>query len=464
MNVGCPRIVVAGAHSGVGKTSISLALVAALRRRGLRVQTFKVGPDFLDPTYLARASGSTCYNLDGWMTGGQYVRDLFSRAAQDADVAVIEGVMGLFDGADPVSSEGSTAEIALWLDAPVLLVVDACGIARSLAALVKGYTEFEPRLRLAGVIANRSGSERHATWLSESLAAAGLPPLVGAVSRDALPHLPSRHLGLVTADGENLPMRVLDEMAAAFESHASLDKVLKLARSAPPLQAKRTEPKPAARRVRIGVAFDGAFHFYYPDNLEALESQGAELIRFSPVEDAHLPEGLHGLYIGGGYPEESAEGLAENRNMLDSIRRFAGSGRPIYAECGGLMYLSEGVDTRDARRYPLVGLLPTWTLACDRLRRLGYVEVMLTKDSVWGGRGLSWRGHEFHYSDLTVDPTVGTEWNTAYAVKRRRSDGITLEGYQSGPILASYVHAHFASRPELAAHFVEFCGEHNGRQ
>lgn len=461
---------IAGVHSGVGKTSISLALVAALRRRGLRVQTFKVGPDFLDPTYLARASGRTCYNLDGWMTGRQYVGELFSRAAQDADVAVIEGVMGLFDGVDPVSSEASTAEIALWLDAPVLLVVDAHGIARSLAALVKGYAEFEPRLKLAGVIANRSGSERHRSWLAESLAAEGLPPLVGAAPRGAFPDLTSRHLGLVTADGRNLTMRMLDEMADAFESHASLDDVLKSARGepptqgAPPLQDVSTEPEPVARRVRIGLAFDRAFHFYYPDNLEALESQGAELVHFSPIEDARLPEGLHGLYIGGGYPEESVEALADNRTMLASIRRFAESGRPIYGECGGLMYLAEGLETRNAARYPLVGLLPTWARMRDRLKSLGYVEVTMTRDSVWGERGASWRGHEFHYSDLTADPTAGTGWNNAYAVKRRRSGDVTSEGYQRGSVLTSYAHAHFASRPELAANFVGFCGRHHGRK
>jgi cobyrinic acid a,c-diamide synthase len=455
--------VIAGAGSGVGKTSVSLALVAAFRRRGLRVQPFKVGPDFLDPTYLARAAGRTCYNLDGWMTSERYVRELFVRASADADVAVIEGVMGLFDGADPIGLEASTAEIALWLDAPVLLVVNAHGVARSLAAQVKGYAEFEPRLKLAGVIANRSGSEGHGKSLAESLAAAGLPPLLGAIPRGAFPELPSRHLGLVTADGENISTNVMDELADALATHASIDAVLDLAHAAPPLTIParapvEVEPK-NAKTVRIGVAFDRAFHFYYPDNLEALESAGAELVHFSPIGDERLPDGLDGLYLGGGYPEESVAALSANEGMLDSIRSFAGAGRPIYAECGGLMYLSEGLETLDGKCYPLVGLLPTRARMLDRLKSLGYVEVTLKKDSIWGASGTRWRGHEFHYSDLTSDMAGDGGWNCIYDVERRRTGAIAAEGFAGGSVLASYVHAHFASRPELAANMVKYCGE-----
>ena len=242
MNVPCPRIVIAGTNSGVGKTSVTLALVSALRKRGLRVQTFKVGPDFLDPTYLTLASGRPCYNLDGWMTSKAYVHSLFLEKAASADVAVIEGVMGLFDGSDPVDSTGSTAEIAAWLDAPVLLVVNAHGVARSLAALVKGYTEFDPALTIAGIVANHCGSERHGELLEESLKAFGLPPAVAAVPRSAFPELPSRHLGLVTADARNVPEQLLEALGEALERHGRVDEILRIARSAPAI-SKTSAPR-----------------------------------------------------------------------------------------------------------------------------------------------------------------------------------------------------------------------------
>ena len=226
--MGCPRIVIAGTQSGVGKTSVSLALIAALRRRGYRVQTFKVGPDFLDPSYLALASGRPCYNLDGWMTGKDYVHRLFSRATEEADIAVVEGVMGLFDGADPATLEGSTAEIARWLRAPVILIASAHGMGRSLAALVKGYADFEAEVKIAGVIANQCGSERHTAWLSDSLRVSSLPPLVGAIPRNAFPELEGRHLGLVTAHSGNLSGAVLDAFGDVFELHGSVEDVLHL--------------------------------------------------------------------------------------------------------------------------------------------------------------------------------------------------------------------------------------------
>ena len=241
--IDCPRIVIGGTESGAGKTSITLALVAALRRRGARVQTFKVGPDFLDPSYLAIASGRPCYNLDGWMMGRDYVEKLVARATADADIAVIEGVMGLFDGADPDSLEGSTAEIAAWLKAPVILVANVYGMARSLAAVVKGFATFERKVRVAGVIANHCGSVRHGIMLAEALQASRLPPMVAAVPRGALPELPSRHLGLVTADSRNLPPETLEALADAFEHYSTLSEIVNMARSAPILYVEAPERK-----------------------------------------------------------------------------------------------------------------------------------------------------------------------------------------------------------------------------
>lgn len=441
-----PRLVVAGTQSGVGKTSVAVGLVALLRQRGLRVQTFKVGPDYLDPTYLALASGRRCYNLDGWMTGEAYVRELFGRAGQDADVVVIEGVMGLFDGAGTDSAEGSTAEIARWLGAPILLVVDAHGMGRSLAAAVHGYATFDPGIRVAGVIANRCGSERHAEGLAETLRSAGLPPLLGAVGRGALPTLPSRHLGLVTAEVDQVP---LDRLAAALASDLNLEAVLEAAHRTDPIPAQPLSGEESGPRRRLGVARDEAFHFYYPDNLEALERAGCELAFFSPLHDRSLPPGLHGLYLGGGYPEEHAEALAGNVPLLEGIRRFAAGGGVLYAECGGLMYATQGIQTLDGARHPLLGLVPAWTRMYPRRQSLGYVEVTLTRDCLWGRPGQRLRGHEFHYSGLLAPP----DWSTAYAVRYRRTGAGAPEGFQSGAVLASYLHLHVASRPQAVAWF-----------
>jgi cobyrinic acid a,c-diamide synthase len=454
----CPRLVIAGTSSGVGKTSLTLGLTAALCRRGLKVQTFKVGPDFLDPTWLSLASGRPCLNLDGWMCGPQYVRELFTKVSADADIALIEGVMGLFDGADPASAQGSTAEIARWLDAPVLLVVNAHGMARSLAALVKGFADFDPELHLAGTIANRCGSARHAEWLGEALAAVGLPPLAGAVLRDSLPSLPSRHLGLVTADRQNLSATALNELADAVELQLDLPRILKLAAKVPPapVSSAPTIPEINGRPVRIGLAFDEAFHFYYPDNLQALEAAGAALVRFSPLRDSDLPDGLDALYLGGGYPEEHAATLEANQTMRQAVAAFAAAGRPIYGECGGLMYLSEGIELRDGTRHAMAGALPFATRMLATRKRLGYAEVRQLAKGPFGAAGTCLRGHEFHYSEIIGQPSA-SNWQPAWQVSYRRAGEPVPEGFTHRRLFASYVHIHFASHPDVARAFVDFC-------
>jgi cobyrinic acid a,c-diamide synthase len=435
-------------------------LIASLKRRGFKIQTFKVGPDFLDPSYLAVASERPCYNLDSWMTKKEYVLELFHRKTGDADIAVIEGVMGLFDGSDPSNSEGSTAEVACWLDAPVLLVVNVHGMARSLAAVVKGCVELEKDLRIAGIIANHSGSDHHREWLAQSLRSAFLPPLLGAIPRGGLPTLPSRHLGLLTADTQNLSPRILEQLADTFEKHVSLDTLLQLARSTspPPIPEPSLEVEPVRNRISVGVAYDRAFHFYYHDNLDELKLRGCELIRFSPLEDKELPKDLNGIYLGGGYPEEYAEALADNQEMQRAIRQFARKGSPVYAECGGLMYLTRGIETNRAERYPMVGLLPVWSRMLSRLKSLGYVEVTLMRNSLWGEIGAKFRGHEFHYSEVTEPLYDNPPWTPVYRVKRRRSETTSLEGFQLKRILASYVHLHWASQPEAMEIFITRCG------
>ena len=445
-----PRIVIAGTQSGAGKTSLTLGLTALLRRRGLKVQTFKVGPDYLDPGYLTRASGRPCYNLDGWMMGRDYVENLFHRVAADCDIAVIEGVMGLFDGADAVSSDGSTAQIAEWLRAPVLLVIPAHGVARSLAATAQGYAQFEPGVNVVGVLANQCGSDSHVGILREALHANCGLPLLGWVRRGGLPALSSRHLGLLSATARSVPDDLINQLADALSSCLDTDEILRIARHAQPLAASAAaSPSSSFRKWRLGVARDEAFHFYYPDNLDALCNAGCELVFFSPLADGNLPENLDGLYLGGGYPEEHAAELSDNKTMLEQI---AGFPKMIYAECGGLMYLSEGIETKDGSRHPQAGRIPAWVRMSSVRRALGYVEVSFTRETFWGMPGETLRGHEYHYSELTRQP----EWDTAYSVTRRR-DGVNfLEGFQRGSVLASYAHLHFASRPKAIDNFISY--------
>jgi cobyrinic acid a,c-diamide synthase len=426
-----------------------VGLCRALRARGLTVAVFKCGPDYLDPTYHQRASGRTSHNLDGWLMGRAAVRETFARGAAGADVAVIEGVMGLFDGASPTGDEGSTAEIARWLDAPVLLVVDAAGMARTIAAVAAGFSAFDPGLRLAGLVANRVGSRGHLELLGQ---AQRTPPIVGGFPVAEELAFPSRHLGLRTADRQAVPEEALDAWADLVEAWWQVDAVLAIARAAPALAPAAPPPAAPARRCRIGVAFDEAFHFYYDHNLGRLAALGAELVRFSPLHDARLPD-VEGLYIGGGYPEVHAAALAGNAAMKADVAAFAHAGRPIYAECGGLMYLAGGIRTLDGGAHAMVGLLPGQAVLSPRLEALGYVEVETQEATILGPPGLRFRGHQFRYSRLEGGDGAGG----AYSVRRRRGGEAFREGYRAGSVLGSYVHAHWASNPLVAEHFVRSC-------
>jgi len=456
-----PRIVIAGTQSGVGKTSFSLGLIRALVRKGLNVAPFKVGPDFLDPTYLRLAAKRQCHNLDGWMMGQDYVESLFIQAATGAQVAVVEGVMGMFDGMSPGSLEGSTAQVAAILKAPVILVVDAGGMAGSLAAMAQGYARFHNDVKVAGVIANKVGSASHANLLKAALEAPGAPPLLGGIVRGSFPELKSRHLGLVTASQREDVEEKLEMLADTVEKAVDLEAVMTMARQAP-LMAEPTYSEPISAEntsiqvcARLGVAWDEAFHFYYPDNLKALEKAGLELVRFSPISDIKLPEGLDAIYYGGGYPEQHAGELAGNETMLEEAKNFCASGRPVYAECGGLIYLSRGVEDGDGKRWPLVGKLAAWTRMLGRFRALGYVEARLTSQSLFGAEGDRLRGHRFHYSELMEDPAAEPEWSQVYELVRPRNGEKSPEGYQHGHTLASYAHIHFASAAGAADKFAE---------
>lgn len=465
----CPRLVIAGTRSGVGKTSITLALALAFKKMGLKVQTFKVGPDFLDPSYLACASERICYNLDSWMSGDDYIYDLFLEKAKDVDISIIEGVMGLFDGVSSSSSFASTAEIARRLDAPVLLVIDGHGLSRSLAATVKGFSTFEPDVKVAGVLVNNCGSESHVSLIKNSLDFCSLPPLAGAIPRGGFPGLPSRHLGLVTANTDNFSLNIQENLLNVLKSNVSLEKIYKLAKDVSPLQEREQshfsngkmmidkDDHNNNRIARIGVAYDEAFHFYYQDLFDKMKEEGSELIFFSPVNDKALPNDLDGIYFGGGYPELKGEELSENKSMLQSIKHFAFSNRPIYAECGGLVYLSSGIQNLDGEIHEFAGLLPGHIRMRKNLKALGYVETTLQNDSLWGKKGDVFRGHEFHYSEWVSGPPKDQSWQLVYFVRRQRSGDIFLEGSQKNNILASYIHMHYPSRPGAVKYFISTC-------
>lgn len=447
-----PRLVIAGSATGVGKTTVTMALARALRACGLRVVVFKCGPDYLDPTYHARATDTECHNLDGWMMGKQAVRRTFLSESENADIALIEGVMGLFDGASATSNEGSTAEIAEWLGAPIILVTDASGVARSIAALVRGYADFDPLVAIVGVIANRVGSRGHLDLLRS---AQRQPPIIGGFPTNEQDAFPERHLGLRAADEHVLPTAMLDRWGATAEKWCSLDVIIALARAAPELAdvAPQSKRLPGPRRCRIGIARDAAFHFYYPDNLRRLESLGAELVGFSPLHDDAIPD-VHGLFIGGGYPEVHAEALSANESLLRSIRRCAVNGLPIYAECGGLMYLTRAIRCLDGSSHNMVGLIDAEAHMRARLQAIGYVEVVTRVASILGASGMRLRGHQFRYSELI---TNNRDFDRIYQLRRGHGGVTQYEGIRVGSMVASYVHAHWASNPDIAEAFVASC-------
>jgi cobyrinic acid a,c-diamide synthase len=452
-----PRVVIAATGSGVGKTTATVALIGALHARGLKVAPFKCGPDYLDPTYHERAAGVRSHNLDGWMMDRDAVLATFARASADADIAVIEGMMGLFDSATPTGDEGSTAQLAKWLDAPVLLVTDASGVARTIAAIAAGFARFDPAVRVAGIICNRVGGRGHLDLLR---AAEPEVPIVGGFPASAELAFPERHLGLLMADESNVPQQLLDGWSRLAAEWLDLDAMVAIARSAPPLELDRASDlnkigSSSRPRCRIGVAHDAAFHFYYEDNLNRLRSLGAEIVNFSPIHDRELPD-VDGLYFGGGYPEAYARELSSNTAMLGAIHSFALRGGLIYAECGGLMYLTDAIRTLDGARWPMAAIIPGVAAMSDRLQAIGYVEVETRADSILGPAHTHFRGHQFRHSTLEGAANVD-RIDRIYNVAPRWGGTPFAEGYRIGNVLASYVHAHLASNPAVAAALIDSC-------
>ncbi|HCE66445.1 MAG TPA: cobyrinic acid a,c-diamide synthase [Geobacter sp.] len=453
-------LLIAAPQSGSGKTTVSLAIMAALKRRGLLVAPFKCGPDFIDPGYHRLVTGRPSINLDAWMCPEEFLSGSFRQNSLDADLAVIEGVMGLFDGLGASPFEGSSARIAAITGAPVVLVVNARGMAASAAALVKGFAGFDQRVKLAGVIFNNVGSESHAELLRQIMSQ--LVPeaaVFGCIPRDESLAIPSRHLGLVTAEDNPLPPEFLERLAELAERYLDLDGLagLKTNPPHPPInkEGRNSLSLPAIEgHVRIAVARDAAFCFVYEDNLRLLREAGAEIVTFSPLEDGGLPDGIGGIYLPGGYPELYAERLAANSSMMAAIRNSVAAEMPVYAECGGYVYLTEGLEeTLDRAAVDFVGIFPVRARMLPRRKALGYRQAELLHDTLLGGSGAVCRGHEFHYSETGEMPD-GVVRN--YNVSRQ---GVLLgqEGFSVRNCLGSYLHLHFGSNPEIAPALVGAC-------
>ncbi len=447
-------VVVAGVHSGCGKTTITLGLMAALKRRGLTVAPFKTGPDFIDPGHHTAITGVASRNLDGWMLSKQTNLDIFRQNTGQADIAVVEGVMGLFDGYDGRSEAGSTAQMAKWLGLPVLLVVDARSMARSAGALVQGFENFDPDLKFAGVLFNKVGSPVHLDYLSQALEGNVKMPCLGGVGREQQIEIPSRHLGLVTSDDHGLGDKMQNALADLVEKSMDLDALLA---SLPHVGVSATT-RPANRNtsvVRIAVARDAAFCFYYPENIELLEEAGADIVYFSPLSDSALPDNIDGLYLGGGYPELHARTLTQNQGFRRAVSAASAAGMPIYAECGGFMTLCHTLEDLEGKSHEMVGCFDFTCRMSKSLRALGYREITLNRDAILGEKGIVARGHEFHYSSLDDH-----DCDSVYDACDRAGGARAVPGFEKNRTLGSYLHLHFKSNPDVPQNLVRACLEY----
>ncbi len=444
-----PRLVIAAPYGRSGKTTLALGLAAAFARRGLAVQPFKKGPDFIDPSWLTAAAGRTCRNLDLFLMGEEGVFNAFARGARGADLALVEGAMGLYDGAD-LEGSGSTANLARLLNAPVLLVLDASRMTRTAAALVQGLQRFEPDVRIAGVILNHVSGTRHEKLLKDALRQYCGLAVLGALPRDQACTIPERHLGLVPRRENEALFPALTAIRDAVEAHVDIDAVIAIARGAPPIPSSHMQDT-ALRvpSVRIAVAFDQAFSFYYPENLESLRAAGAELVFLNTLEDAHLPP-VDALYIGGGFPEVFLNELESNASLRAEVRAAIDDGLPVYAECGGLMYLARQI-MWNGRCAEMVGALPCDVELSAKPQGHGYVAVEVIRQNPWFAYGTQLRGHEFHHSRLI---NLG---EVAFAYRVSRGSGVdgTRDGLIHKNVFASYMHLHAASAPQWADRMVD---------
>ncbi|WP_257352096.1 cobyrinate a,c-diamide synthase [Pseudalkalibacillus decolorationis] len=447
------RLIIAGANSGSGKTTLTIGLLAALKKKGYEVQGFKCGPDYIDPTFHTMVSGRRSRNLDSWMLSHDTLKSVLNQGSKGADISLIEGVMGFFDGRSPLSNEGSTAEIASIINTPVVLVLNCEAMARSAAAIVKGFHTFAEGNRIGAVIANKVGSEGHYKIVKAAIEQECGIPVVGYLENETGIEMPERHLGLVPAVVRGELDTFFEQIGELVSSTVDVDQLFELAST----EAVECDTPSIFQRkrefdLRIAIAKDSAFHFYYPENLELLEAYGAECVYFSPLKDEPLPDDIDGLYIGGGFPEEYATELAVNHSFKQSLKEAIDNGLPVLAECGGFMVLTESIETTDGCQHPMVGVIPGHVKMQPKLAAIGYREIEGKEDNPLLSDGETARGHEFHYATFEVEEDLPV----AYNMKGR--DGKAFgEGVLKNNLIAGFTHLHFASNPKVVERWLETC-------
>ncbi len=450
MKIDFPRVIIAGLAGDTGKSLVSLGLTCAFTKKGKRVAPFKKGPDFIDAAWLGEAAGVSGRNLDSFLMPEQAILDSLCKASFDADIAVIEGNRGLFDGMDAKGSH-STAQLSRMTGTPIVLVVDSTKSTRTIAALVLGCKQLEPDLSLAGVVINRIGTARQEAVIREAVRNETGLPVLGAVPRLTIEHLPSRHLGLVTPSERTDAKEALDTLGQTISDYVDLSAIFDLAATARKLDepVRKKAAGDGKSPVRIGVLKDRAFSFYYPENIEALQQEGADLFFISPIDDEKLPD-VDAIYAGGGFPEEYVKLISDNHSLRRELKEKIADGLPVWAECGGLMYLSRDLKVKDAA-YPMVGALPVSVEQKKRPQGHGYVEVVVKGKNPFLPENLEFRGHEFHYSRLSDQ---NQKIDTVLELTKGVGVGGGRDGIRSKKVLASYTHIHALGMPEFASGLV----------
>ncbi len=435
------RIILAGTGSAVGKTTIATGIMKVLSEK-YDVQPFKVGPDYIDPSYHTLATGNTSRNLDSFFMSKGQVRDSYNKAMLDKDIAVIEGVRGLYEGIDPINDIGSTASIAKSLEAPVILIINSRSLVKSASALVLGFKSLDPEINIAGVILNKVKNKAHYLKTKRSIEEITNTEVIGGIIRDNTISIEQRHLGLVPARERKTSLKYIDLWSQTIKESIDIDRLVEIAKSAPKIKSNTTPiwNKLNKQKVKIGIAYDEVFNFYYKENIESLEANNAKIEYFSPLNDEHLPD-IDALYIGGGYPELFSKELTSNKTMLSDIKEFHMNSRPIFAECGGLMYLMESI--HDDRQ---VGIYPYKSVLTDRVQALKYTIAEVQCDNIISKKGETFNGHEFHYSKIIVESPKN---DFAFKITRGKGSYNLQDGFMEKNTLASYVHTHVAAMPDF---------------
>lgn len=451
----CPRFILAGTNSGVGKTTITLGLLNGFHRKGVKIQPFKSGPDYIDPAFHTFVTGNASRNLDAWLLPEDNIRRLMVKSGYDKDLSIIEGVMGFYDGHSVHKKVGSTAHLSKILEAPVVLIINGSGISTSAAAIVHGFKTFDPNVHIAGVIINMVNSQRHYDILKEAIEDMAGVKCYGYLKKNPEMNLSSRHLGLIPSYEVDALKEKIDLISDMMDETIDFDGLLTLGQEAPIIETENLKVEKIVD-LTIGVPMDKAFNFYYRDNLDMLEALGAKLVHFSLLEDEKLPEGLDGLYVGGGFPEVFASELSANKSMLASVKGYIEGDMPVYAECGGLMYMCQSIVDLEGKSYDMVGVIENTSTMTKRLKRFGYVEASLNEDTIIGKSGTAFRAHEFHRSELSVCDGDHMQYN----VEKDRGNGDVKRwncGYSYKNFLGGYAHIHFYNNLEIPVNFLKTC-------